>query len=356
MFYRPKHPKQPRKATHKKPLPTADVLLAVAGQADGEGVARCLQGFFFDRIDGLATVVATPIHYAAEDQKVLAGFVQQLAGPAPHPLPTQAQSSPSARDHGEHQAGADLPRPKFVPSSQMSARTIATRTPEALLGRWHLRDGHWLMTMATPAGSTIALTWRDSYDPATPAGHRQGTAIAQVVEAVRLRLIALCAHAALGRLAYIDPLTGLGNSRQLRRAVADTIHRANRFGGGFTLLFVDLDNFKLINDSLGHDAGDRVLIQTARSLTAAVRSVDQVFRLAGDEFVIVLAGADSQTSEAVVSRIREALAAHETQPTCSVGIASYPCDGHTFNELLKVADQGMYRCKRGRREPPDSSL
>lgn len=329
-MFRPFHPPKSRPRRPKKPVDVAAVLLDIARCNDIEALAKTLQGFFFNNIDSLASLVATVVQPKPSEQETLKAFASQLSA-----------ASAEGRSLRVRASAKDL-------WQQLDQQEAAL---DAEIGCFYHLAEHWLMFLMTPAGSVLALTWpgADSTDSAMYQlrPHRQGKAIAQVAEAAELRLADLCRFAALGRLAFVDPLTNLGNSRQLRQAVEDNIHRANRFGGGFTLLFVDLDNFKEVNDTLGHDAGDKVLIQTARCLESAVRSVDQVFRLAGDEFVIVLAGADMKTSLAVVKRLKQALGQYPAQPSCSVGIASYPRDGHTFNELLKVADQGMYRCKRG---------
>lgn len=323
MLIRPSHAAKARKAATSKRhsgqnLP--EYLLAVARQGDAAGLALSLQVFFFDTIDSLATITASlcdrqgRLVSTEPDCPVAAAFIDQLASAS----------------------GEGLPR------TGLGEGLWSSQTPVSPVGRV---AGAWQVAFRLDDATAILLTWQDGD---TSGEHRHKAAIRQMVEAVQLRLSDLGKLHRLGRLAFVDPLTGLGNSRQLKRFVADQINRANRFGGGFTLLFIDLDKFKAINDTHGHDEGDRVLIRTARGLESAVRSVDKVFRLAGDEFVIVLAGAGAGTSAAVISRIRGALAKEPHQPTCSVGIASYPTDGYTYNELLKAADQGMYRHKNGR--------
>lgn len=332
-MFRPFHPPRPRRA--KKPVDVTATLLDIARCDDVEALAKTLQGFFFSHIDSLASLVATVVRLKRSEHDTLTSFAAELSAAAEGQREARGGAKDLWQQLDQHEADLDAEH-----------------------GCFYHRGDQWLMFLGTSAGSVLALSWPGDdcsvSDMYQLRQHRQGKAIAQVVEAAELRLADLCRFAALGRLAFVDPLTNLGNSRQLRQAVEDNIHRANRFGGGFTLLFVDLDNFKEVNDTLGHDAGDRVLCQTARCLESAVRSVDQVFRLAGDEFVIVLAGADLKTSSAVVTRLKQALGRYPAQPSCSVGIASYPHDGHTFNELLKVADQGMYRCKRGGpKSPPE---
>lgn len=322
----------------------AETLLNIARQPHAEGLAKVLQSFFFDHIDSLAAVTASLASTSGtKPGEITTEFLSYLAD-------DRAGAEDSREDkltqlwQATCSAGHFAPRPK-------EPRPKEPRPEEPrLFGPLRLPGEGWLCWLVSPEGAGIAITWRDNSPENLP--HPKSQAIAQVCEAIQLRLADLAKLRQLGHLAFIDPLTGLGNSRQLGRFVTDQIHRANRFGGGFTLLFVDLDKFKAINDSYGHDEGDRILIRVARVLEGAVRSVDQVFRLGGDEFVVVLAGAGAATSAAVVARIRAMLQADKAPqggaptPKCSVGIASFPGDGHTYNELLKVADQGMYTDKK----------
>jgi diguanylate cyclase (GGDEF)-like protein len=157
------------------------------------------------------------------------------------------------------------------------------------------------------------------------------------------------------QLAYTDALTGLPNRLMLSQRVEFALHMAERDGNEFAVLFVDLDRFKNINDSLGHLFGDRVLVEVASRLLACLRQVDTLCRLGGDEFVLYLHAADSAGAEMVARRVIESLA----QPfqmdelhfsvSCSIGIAMFPADGLSMDDLIKCADTAMYSAKeRGR--------
>ena len=165
------------------------------------------------------------------------------------------------------------------------------------------------------------------------------------------------AHEEIGRLAFYDTLTGLPNRQLLadRLGHAVTLHsRTRRFGA---VLLIDLDNFKLINDTLGHDKGDLLLDLVARRLVASVAARDTVSRLGGDEFVIVLediGGAEAQAAgraAGVARRILEALAGsfnlegYERHITPSIGVALFDGVVHGITELLKRADMAMYQAK-----------
>jgi len=161
----------------------------------------------------------------------------------------------------------------------------------------------------------------------------------------------------LEELAYSDALTSLPNRRMFGDWCRQMIASAERQDGGFALLLIDLDHFKQVNDTLGHDAGDALLVETARRLRHIARKADVVARLGGDEFAILLA--DTAVPSAVdtaCQRIQEAFdrpilhEGHEMRTSPSIGVALFPVDGTTQDELYKSADLALYEAKRsGRR-------
>jgi diguanylate cyclase (GGDEF)-like protein/PAS domain S-box-containing protein len=156
-------------------------------------------------------------------------------------------------------------------------------------------------------------------------------------------------------LAYTDALTGLPNRLLLSRRVERSLQQRGAIDAPFAILFMDLDHFKNINDSLGHQFGDRVLIQVAQRINACLRQVDTLCRLGGDEFVLYIHQADAEGAELVVRRILDSMAQPFTLDDigfsvgCSVGVALYPRDGQTLDELIKQADTAMFRVKGGTR-------
>jgi diguanylate cyclase (GGDEF)-like protein len=161
------------------------------------------------------------------------------------------------------------------------------------------------------------------------------------------------ANKQLRHLATHDSLTSLPNRVLLDNRVSQAIMHAERAGEGFALCVLDLDRFKLINDSLGHRAGDELLKQVARRLTAAVRNVDTVARLGGDEFVLIIQQVHTRVdTEQLAHKVLEALRAPvhvgeiEIHTSASLGIAFYPGDGTTMETLYAHADAAMYCSKQ----------
>ena len=160
----------------------------------------------------------------------------------------------------------------------------------------------------------------------------------------------------LYRQAYFDALTKLPNRQLLEDRLAQYILHAHRENQIIGVLYIDLDRFKNINDTLGHSVGDKLLQDTAERLTRCVRETDTVARLSGDEFIVVLSNITEPKdariiAEHIISRISESfnINLHEIFITPSVGIALYPSDGTNSEELLKHADAAMYQAKQSGR-------
>ena len=158
-------------------------------------------------------------------------------------------------------------------------------------------------------------------------------------------------------LVYRDPLTGLPNRRLFDDRLAIALAQAHRYRHRLAVIFVDLDRFKQINDTLGHAAGDELLKAVARRLTTCVREGDTVARRAGDEFTLLLPGIHYAEDVAMISRkLSDALRqpfpvdGHDVRVTSSGGVALYPEDGESEEALLRSADTAMYRAKEQGRD------
>lgn len=165
----------------------------------------------------------------------------------------------------------------------------------------------------------------------------------------------VAARQRIEQLAYSDALTGLPNRVRLSERIEFAIGLARRQKSRFAVLFIDLDRFKQINDSLGHIFGDQVLIEVAQRITSCLRRVDTTARLGGDEFVLLLHQTDGFGAETTAHRILEVMSRPfeinrmKFSLSASIGVAIYPEDGETLDDLIKNADSAMYHVKeRGR--------
>ncbi len=158
-------------------------------------------------------------------------------------------------------------------------------------------------------------------------------------------------QARIQRLAHFDPLTGLPNRALLSDRISHELSAAQRHHTQLVVMFVDLDHFKNVNDTLGHRIGDALLIAVAARLESAVRDVDTVSRQGGDEFVLLLPDTDADGAAHVAGKLLELGAqpyqveSFELTVTLSIGIALYPVDGGDFEALSQCADAAMYRAK-----------
>ena len=163
-------------------------------------------------------------------------------------------------------------------------------------------------------------------------------------------------HQEAQRLSVTDPLTGLWNFRYFQLQADRELESAARFERPLSLLIIDLDHFKTVNDRFGHQVGDDVLLEVARRIQAATRVPDVVARYGGEEFVVLLPGTDLVGAVATAERIREAVGASKIaittardiapiSVTCSLGVAEHPLHGTTVAGLLRSADAAMYQAK-----------
>ncbi len=165
----------------------------------------------------------------------------------------------------------------------------------------------------------------------------------------------LAANHRIEELSLTDALTGLPNRRQLVDKLAKASVRARREAGGFALLLVDLDRFRQINDSLGHETGDRVLIDVAQRIKSCLRTDDVLARIGGDQFALLVQGADSESAERTARRVLDAVAAPynldaaQFTLTCSIGGALCPANGHGADDLVRHAEAAVLAAKHGGR-------
>ncbi|HLC18958.1 MAG TPA: diguanylate cyclase [Thermodesulfobacteriota bacterium] len=160
-------------------------------------------------------------------------------------------------------------------------------------------------------------------------------------------------YARARELAFIDGLTNLYNSSYLEKALTRELKRSDRLKSHVTVLFIDIDNFKTINDTNDHLVGSRVLVEVGKVLLDTVREVDTVIRYGGDEYVIILVDADCKSGFMVADRVRGNVEGTSFLPeeglnirvTVSIGVATYPAHTRDKKELIRMADRAMYKAK-----------
>ena len=177
---------------------------------------------------------------------------------------------------------------------------------------------------------------------------RERSALAALAQQAATHLELRRQNARLREMALTDSLTGLANRTLLFERLQDALAQHKRTGRGVGVLYCDVDDFKCVNDSHGHEAGDRVLRNVAEHLLAVAQDGDTVARIAGDEFVLIRPGAIHRTDMGAVSaRITAAMARSDASPSVSMGAATAR-DGDTPADLLRRADSAMYAAKAAR--------
>ena len=156
----------------------------------------------------------------------------------------------------------------------------------------------------------------------------------------------------LETLANTDPLTGLNNLRYLQQQIRQLLGVHKRYETPFAVLLLDIDGLKRVNDSHGHQAGDRVLMQVALSLRRSIRDVDTAARLGGDEFCVLAPNQQAAAAQVLAERLAEAIEQEVTTPDgpavgISIGVVACPEHGEEPEQLMEVADRAMYRAKAG---------
>jgi diguanylate cyclase (GGDEF)-like protein/putative nucleotidyltransferase with HDIG domain len=156
-------------------------------------------------------------------------------------------------------------------------------------------------------------------------------------------------YAQVEQKSRIDELTGLFNRRHFEERLKEEVSRHSRYGHVFSIIMLDLDNFKTYNDVYGHPAGDILLGQVGKIIKSSLRNVDQAFRYGGDEFVAIMPETSKEDAYVVAERVREQIATEMEKMsitvTCSIGLASYPEDGVLSGELIVGADTALYYAK-----------
>lgn len=178
-----------------------------------------------------------------------------------------------------------------------------------------------------------------------------------IINMTAVSMVGLRLMKRLNRLAVTDPMTGLFNRRRFNRALREQWEQAERYSENLSLLIIDIDFFKKINDTYGHSAGDEVIKEVSNTILKITRKVDIVSRIGGEEFAVLLPRISRESGLATAERIRRAVkkgmiraGSGNISVTVSVGVASYPGDWPSVEELMKGADDALYRAKETGRD------
>lgn len=216
-----------------------------------------------------------------------------------------------------------------------------------------LQENYWIIPLPAVGGKKV-LGHILVCDPAPRAINKQFlTLLAYVSRVLGRHLDQVSIYTEAKSLSYIDDLTELYNQRYLRLVLEKEISRASRGSGEFSVLFMDIDHFKKVNDSRGHLIGSKVLIELSKILQQNIRSVDYGFRYGGDEFMLILVGTGSEPAMLVAERIRQQVEESffdvddkKVQVTLSIGVATFPEHAKSKEEIIELADRAMYCGKK----------
>ncbi|HEY7509702.1 MAG TPA: EAL domain-containing protein [Vicinamibacteria bacterium] len=245
---------------------------------------------------------------------------------------------------------------RFMPASWIAGVVVALVAewmPDAPGPSGWLVSTYRVATVASALGLSLLLLWQFSRRLTEALAEMQGANLSLHEALAEVRM----AEEKIKDLAYHDTLTSLPNRLVFTDRLALAVNQAQRQGGRLAVLFLDLDHFKVINDSLGHSLGDLLLQQVAGRLTGVLRAGDTVARLGGDEFTLLLPGVQGPAeSERVAGKVLDTLRepfrleGRELFVTASMGISLYPEDGEDADTLVRNADAAMYRAKEQGRD------
>ncbi len=243
------------------------------------------------------------------------------------------------------QATLGQPFAMFYPPDSMPARRVPDRLHEADASGWSLDEGWRLRADGSRFWGSCLIAPLPAADGPTPGGHAYSLIIRDITARREV-------HEALRQSVSCDHLTGVANRRAFFEAAETELQRWQRSPQPLSLVIVDADHFKTINDRHGHAAGDAVLRHLAAGLSASFRAMDLVARIGGEEFAVLLPDAGLDGAAAVAARLCKHIAAQTVEVdgkpiryTVSVGVATMAADTGTLAELMKRADAAMYQAK-----------
>jgi diguanylate cyclase (GGDEF)-like protein len=220
----------------------------------------------------------------------------------------------------------------------------------------HAWNHHWLFVpLRDQTGGIVGRIWADDPEDRLLPSKARLELLAVFANQATMAIVSAGQVERLRVLADEDALTGLRNRRAFMRELETEVERARRYGRPLTLVLCDLDHFKLLNDTLGHPAGDRALCHVAQALATGLRTGDGAFRIGGDEFALLLPETAPAGAAVAIARVSAAFEAHAQEPfselRVSCGAATLPHDAADGEALIRQADSALYAEKRARQEP-----
>jgi len=257
------------------------------------------------------------------------------------------RDAPSGLDRQARAISVDTEGGSPVAIALRESRLVRGEGEDDLHGLLHLPT-----CVAVPLRGRIhrGVLYADNRFTGTPVDETTALIFALVAEQAGRAVARARVYEDLSHEAQTDALTGLPHRRSLRRALDAALYRAEGQGRSVGLAMIDLDDFKAVNDSLGHPAGDEVLVEFAQRAQRVLRSEESLYRFGGEEFVLLLPHADRDGALAAAERMRAAIAeasfAGGSRVTCSIGVATSGIDGLDAKALLERADQALLAAKR----------
>ena len=239
---------------------------------------------------------------------------------------------------------------------------LSNNIPGRIPRRYHYRVeviNNAVVPIQVGKGKTIGALAVDNLHLNRPITKSDVSSLMNYATQLGLAIESLRIHERVMNLSLTDPLTGLYNRRHFDEALTQEIKRCQRYKRSFSLLLIDIDHFKRINDQYGHDAGDRVICQVGKLLRTTLRNPDVVGRVGGEEYAVILPETPPQNINLAVRRLLKemrrtipevpAMAEKNEKVTFSIGLATYLKGAATGQMIMKLADQSMYQAKRNGR-------
>jgi len=246
----------------------------------------------------------------------------------------------------------------FKPGEGIAGRVFLTAKPMVVN---NIRDDNLFVESESSFVNSIAcipmVVYNDVIGVINVTNKREGKDFSeedvQMLKAVADQAAVAVNKAQLWDMAVTDSLTGLYVRRYFMGKLQEELHRADRYNNILTIVMADIDRFKKINDTYGHDVGDKVLEAIGKFFLKNIRDVDIIARYGGEEFILMLPEADKESAFCLAERLRERFAeidlGHLPKITISLGIAAYPVDGTEIDDLIRKADAAMYAAKQAGR-------